>query len=605
MAKFKNINRNFAFGLMLVLCLGMSFTMVAQSVNFMFIIEGGGGGGGSPPSTPTLNQPTSPDYDGSITLQWSSVSSATSYKVYRSTSLYGTYSKIATVTSNTYTDTRDPGTWWYKIKACNSYGCSSYSNARSVVVIIEGIQWCNAFEGQQGFPSDPDEWSQDYIDWMEEWRITEIIQGDYPGNNLVAVFQPMSYTQNAYEYILNYALDMHVITSPGDDDGWPQPTMDEHYDTYFYPAPIAVKEVKVTNTLLGGQPSQNQIYYIDAFQNTFLGTFSSINQEMQNWVWNGDFESGPLGVCWVKYGTSHGSISYSYDYNYRYGYIMKIVNNDNGEIGASNDNCDISEIYGSENLYIKYWGKRVSSYSGTEVGVKILVSYTDGTNEVLMPEELKMTYTDGWWHFYEYSFEAPKPIASIEPHAINYVKGTAYFDSIYITNEGWDLDQKGNWEEGNYENTYNAWEAEMERINACNDVLGAIGTTLEVAGFISNFIPYYGTAIGIFCDVAGFFVEGLKKPSNTFGTWDHKNGHTASNGEWGWVLACDDVAQMGYRLKRTDLDVKRTRTFQIKIQVWWTYVGLSDYLNMQPGIDCADYVTYTFEVDCSNIAWVP
>ena len=601
MTKLQKINKNLVFGLMLVLCLGMSFTLIAQNVNFMLIIEGGGGGGGSPPSAPTLYQPTSPDYDGSITLQWSSVSSATSYKVYRSTSQYGYYGyPIVTTLSNTYTDTRDPGTWWYKIKARNSYGSSSYSNVRSVEVIIEGIRWYNF----PSYPLNPDDWSSNYINWMEDWRITKTAQGIYPGNNLVVCMQPMSYMQNVYTYNLEYALNMHVTTFIGDDDGWPQPTMDDYYGDYFYPAPMAVREVKVTNRFLGGQPPENSLSYIDASSNTLLGVYTSTNLEMENWVWNGDFSAGPLGICWEKYGTSHGSIGFHYNYG-RYGYGMRIINNDNGAIGVYNTNMDISEIYGSDNLYIKYWGKRSSSSSATDVGVKILVTYTDGTDDVVMPEELRMTYTDNWWHFYEYSFEAPKTIASIQTYAINHVQGTVYFDQIYITNEGWDLDKRGNWEEGNYEDTQDTWWNEMRRIHAFNDGLGVVGTAIEVAGFISNFIPYYGTAIGIFCGIAGFFVDAFKITSNPFGTWNHKNGHTANNGEWGWVLACDDTAAMHYDLKRSDLDLVRTRTLEIQIQVWWSYVGLSDYLNMNPGDDVSDYATVTFEVDCSNIQWSP
>lgn len=45
---------------------------------------------------------------------------------------------IATNTSSvrSYTDTRPSGIWWYKVKATNSYGSSSYSNIVSVQEIL-------------------------------------------------------------------------------------------------------------------------------------------------------------------------------------------------------------------------------------------------------------------------------------------------------------------------------------------------------------------------------------------------------------------------------------------------------------------------------------
>lgn len=132
MEKFPKINKNLLLGIVVVLCLSMSFLLIAQNVNFVVIIEGGGGG--SHPSTPTLDQPTSPDYDNSITLNWNSVYSATSYRVYRSTSQYGVYSVITTTPYSTYTDIRDLGAWWYKVKAFNYYGASDYSNAVGVMV---------------------------------------------------------------------------------------------------------------------------------------------------------------------------------------------------------------------------------------------------------------------------------------------------------------------------------------------------------------------------------------------------------------------------------------------------------------------------------------
>ncbi|TGE39651.1 cell wall-binding protein [Desulfosporosinus fructosivorans] len=65
-----------------------------------------------------------------IYLDWDSVSDATSYQVYRSTSSSGTYSKIATTTSSKYTNTNlsSDTTYYYKVLAVNSTGKSDYSS---------------------------------------------------------------------------------------------------------------------------------------------------------------------------------------------------------------------------------------------------------------------------------------------------------------------------------------------------------------------------------------------------------------------------------------------------------------------------------------------
>ncbi len=93
---------------------------------------GGGGGGVSVPNAPTgvtasnVGSSSSPQ----IKISWSSVSNATGYKVYRSSSASGTYSQIGSETSNTYLYDYSPmsGYNYYKVKAVNSAGESSYSS---------------------------------------------------------------------------------------------------------------------------------------------------------------------------------------------------------------------------------------------------------------------------------------------------------------------------------------------------------------------------------------------------------------------------------------------------------------------------------------------
>lgn len=90
-----------------------------------------GGGGTAAPSAPTG---VSAYFSGStaipeITISWNSVSNATSYKIYRSSSAYGSYTYLLS-TSITYTYDFNPinGTNYYKVKAVNNNGESSFSD---------------------------------------------------------------------------------------------------------------------------------------------------------------------------------------------------------------------------------------------------------------------------------------------------------------------------------------------------------------------------------------------------------------------------------------------------------------------------------------------
>lgn len=95
----------------------------------------------SVPSVPTLYTITpDTDTDGIINLRWSTVSDATSYKVYRSKES-GSYAHIATVTGTSYTDSGigkvgQSIIYNYKIRAFNQYGGSVKSNKRSVTVSL-------------------------------------------------------------------------------------------------------------------------------------------------------------------------------------------------------------------------------------------------------------------------------------------------------------------------------------------------------------------------------------------------------------------------------------------------------------------------------------
>lgn len=93
---------------------------------------GGGGGGTTTPNAPTGVTATNVGSSSSpqVKISWNSVSNATSYKVYRSSSASGSYSQLGSSTSSTYAYDNNPmsGYNYYKVKAVNSAGESSFSS---------------------------------------------------------------------------------------------------------------------------------------------------------------------------------------------------------------------------------------------------------------------------------------------------------------------------------------------------------------------------------------------------------------------------------------------------------------------------------------------
>lgn len=90
--------------------------------------------------TPIVKKPNAPtnvtvsnegnDYYPDVVIRWDETNGADKYYVYRSSSAYGTYSKIATAQWNVYTDNTAPTSQasYYKVKAVNSAGESPYSS---------------------------------------------------------------------------------------------------------------------------------------------------------------------------------------------------------------------------------------------------------------------------------------------------------------------------------------------------------------------------------------------------------------------------------------------------------------------------------------------
>ena len=89
--------------------------------------------GCAPLSPPTSVTATKGDNTDRVTISWAAVPNAVHYEVYRAQSQYGTYHKIKETTTSSYDnyDVTAGLTYWYKIKACNSCGCSDFSSPDS------------------------------------------------------------------------------------------------------------------------------------------------------------------------------------------------------------------------------------------------------------------------------------------------------------------------------------------------------------------------------------------------------------------------------------------------------------------------------------------
>jgi hypothetical protein len=84
------------------------------------------------PSTPS--GPTGTEYTGAYTISWSGVTGADSYRLEERLGA-GSWSEIhnAAATSKPVSG-KTPGSWEYRVRACNAAGCSGYSGTKTVTV---------------------------------------------------------------------------------------------------------------------------------------------------------------------------------------------------------------------------------------------------------------------------------------------------------------------------------------------------------------------------------------------------------------------------------------------------------------------------------------
>ncbi len=88
-----------------------------------------------PPATPSLSVPAS-STNGSYTVSWTAISGAASYSLEENAN-GGAWGEIQNTSSTSKSFSgRGNGTYSYRVRACNVAGCSSYSAASSITVLL-------------------------------------------------------------------------------------------------------------------------------------------------------------------------------------------------------------------------------------------------------------------------------------------------------------------------------------------------------------------------------------------------------------------------------------------------------------------------------------
>lgn len=85
------------------------------------------------PSIPSNVDATDGNYSDRVEITWNAVPTTINYNIYRANSREDTKTLIGTIATNSFTDNNAivNTTYWYWIKACNSGGCSDYSESDS------------------------------------------------------------------------------------------------------------------------------------------------------------------------------------------------------------------------------------------------------------------------------------------------------------------------------------------------------------------------------------------------------------------------------------------------------------------------------------------
>ena len=93
------------------------------------------------PGKVTISSAVSADYN-AVKITWKKADYAKKYEVYRAASSNGTYKKVKTTTSTSYTDSglTTGKKYYYKVRALNGTAKGAYSAWKSAVPVLNGIK---------------------------------------------------------------------------------------------------------------------------------------------------------------------------------------------------------------------------------------------------------------------------------------------------------------------------------------------------------------------------------------------------------------------------------------------------------------------------------
>jgi len=146
-----------------------------------------------PPPVPTDLTASQGVYPDRVEVTWTAVPGASQYGLYRDTVATGSYTLIATVEGTSYMDMDvSPGeTYWYKLRACNDFGCSDLSQAASGYAGLQAaLPTPTNLSASDGEYADRIEVSWDPVDGAANYLLYRSTAQEGPYELLVDVTEP-------------------------------------------------------------------------------------------------------------------------------------------------------------------------------------------------------------------------------------------------------------------------------------------------------------------------------------------------------------------------------------------------------------------------------
>ena len=255
-----------------------------------------------PPSTPILDNPGTTDADGSYRITWSYHTDATYYNLQEDTS-------SSFLSPTTYTPSVDAksftgkgnGAYYYRVQACNGFGCSDWSNTESITVSLGSIS-DNSYAGNIfGSVFEGDSTTvKDYTNGVYNVKVTGRYYVTSPKKLGVEIYKSGSLiatsviNENTVYYFDNYNLQVFVTSTL--------------YGPPFYGEAIAINTKTASaevdalpSTISIPQGSTGSVYFDIPSSGGAYDTFF-VGGTAKDWVTNPSIST---------YGTSTNKLSYS------------------------------------------------------------------------------------------------------------------------------------------------------------------------------------------------------------------------------------------------------------------------------------------------------